>query len=88
VPAFIATLTMLFIGRGFVLGLTGGKTISFLEKANDAPWFFAVGETNAYGFNNQVLVLVLLTLLGTFALAKSRWGYETYATGGNELAAG
>jgi ribose transport system permease protein len=88
VPAFIATLTMLFIGRGFVLGLTGGKTISFLEKANDAPWFFAVGETNAYGFNNQVLVLVLLTLVGTFALAKSRWGYETYATGGNELAAG
>ena len=29
VPAFIATLTMLFIGRGFVLGLTGGKTICF-----------------------------------------------------------
>ena len=25
VPAFIATLTMLFIGRGIVLGLTGGK---------------------------------------------------------------
>ena len=25
VPAFIATLTMLFIGRGFVLGLTGGQ---------------------------------------------------------------
>src|SRR6185369_15720481 len=29
VPAFIATLTMLFIGRGLVLGMTGGKTISF-----------------------------------------------------------
>ena len=28
VPAFIATLTMLFIGRGFVTGLSGGKTIS------------------------------------------------------------
>src|SRR5690606_5733020 len=27
VPAFIATLTMLFIGRGFVTGLSGGKTI-------------------------------------------------------------
>src|SRR5262245_12234862 len=25
VPAFIATLTILFIGRGFVLGLTGGQ---------------------------------------------------------------
>jgi ribose transport system permease protein len=88
VPAFIATLTMLFIGRGFVLGLTGGKTISFLEKAKEAGWFFALGETNAYGFNNQILILALVALAGTFALAKSRWGYETYATGGNELAAG
>ena len=35
VPAFIATLTMLFIGRGFVLGLTGGKTISYTDKARD-----------------------------------------------------
>ncbi len=29
VPAFIATLTMLFIGRGFVLGLTGGQNIAY-----------------------------------------------------------
>jgi len=88
VPAFIATLTMLFIGRGLVLGLTGGKTISFLEKAGEAPWYFALGETNAFGFNNQILVLVLVALIGTLALAKTRLGYETYATGGNELAAG
>src|SRR5258707_6555899 len=27
VPSFIATLTMLFIGRGFVLGLTSGQSI-------------------------------------------------------------
>src|SRR6201999_3984151 len=32
VPAFIATLTMLFIGRGFVTGLSGGKTISYIDK--------------------------------------------------------
>jgi ribose transport system permease protein len=88
VPAFIATLTMLFIGRGFVLGLTGGKTISYLEKAKTDPWFFAIGETNAYGFNNQILILVIVAAIGTFVLAKTRWGYETYATGGNELAAG
>src|SRR5579864_9644528 len=29
VPAFIATLTMLFIGRGLILGLTGAKNIAF-----------------------------------------------------------
>ena len=32
VPAFIATLTMLFIGRGIVTGVSGGKTISFLSE--------------------------------------------------------
>jgi ribose transport system permease protein len=33
VPAFIATLTMLLIGRGIVLGLTGGKSILYSTKA-------------------------------------------------------
>ena len=32
VPAFIATLTMLLIGRGFVLGLTGGQLIGFRRR--------------------------------------------------------
>jgi ribose transport system permease protein len=36
-PAFIATLTMLFIGRGVILGLTGGKNIAFEIKAGDYP---------------------------------------------------
>ena len=35
VPAFIATLTMLFIGRGIILGLTGGKNIAFEIKAGE-----------------------------------------------------
>ena len=87
VPAFIATLTMLFIGRGLVLGLTGGKTVSYLEKAKGDPWFFLLGEVNALGFNNQILIFALFALIGTLVLAKTRWGYETYATGGNELAA-
>ncbi|ODT85271.1 ABC transporter permease [Phenylobacterium sp. SCN 70-31] len=87
VPSFITTLTMLFIGRGFVLGLTGGKTVSYSEKAATAPWFFQIGETNAFGFNNQILIFALVTIVGMFVLAKTRWGYETYATGGNELAA-
>ena len=46
VPSFIATLTMLFIGRGFVLGLTGGKTIAYRERRANSR-FFALGETNA-----------------------------------------
>lgn len=87
VPAFIATLTMLLIGRGLVLGLTGGKNIAYPAKAQDYAWFFHISETNAFGFNNQILIFLLIAALGAIVLAKTRWGYETFATGGNELAA-
>lgn len=87
VPAFIATLTMLFIGRGFILGLTGGQSILYPAKAREYAWFFQLGEFNAWGFNNQIPIALAIVAIGAFVLAKTRWGYETFATGGNELAA-
>jgi ribose transport system permease protein len=87
VPAFIATLTILFIGRGFVLALTHGQAIYYSDKANTYPLFFHLGETNFLGFNNQILIFALVAAVGAIALAKTRWGYETFATGGNEQAA-
>jgi ribose transport system permease protein len=87
VPAFIATLTMLLIGRGFVLGLTGGKAIYYPGKAQEAFYFFHLGETNFLGFNNQIIIALVVIALGAYALAKTRWGYETFATGGNQQAA-
>jgi ribose transport system permease protein len=87
VPSFIATLTMLFIGRGLVLGMTGGKTIAYEQKSVADPWFFQIGETNALGFNNQILILFAVMIIGAVVLGKTRIGYETYAVGGNETAA-
>jgi ribose transport system permease protein len=87
VPAFIATLTMLLIGRGLVLGLTGGKNIAYPAKAHDFAGFFQVSETNGFGFNNQIVIFIVVAVLGAVVLAKTRWGYETFATGGNEQAA-
>lgn len=87
VPAFIATLTMLFIGRGFVLALTHGQAIYYSGKAADYPLFFHLGEINALGFNNQIAIFLLVAVIGAYVLAKTRWGYETFATGGNEQAA-
>jgi ribose transport system permease protein len=87
VPAFIATLTTLFIGRGFILGMTGGQAILYPIKARDYAWFFKLGETNAWGFNNQILIALIVVAVGAVILAKTRWGYETFATGGNEQAA-
>ncbi|MBI1777899.1 MAG: ABC transporter permease [Proteobacteria bacterium] len=87
VPAFIATLTMLFIGRGIVLGLTGGQTIAYGAKAKDFAVFFQLGETNGLGFNNQILAFFIVAALGAVALAATRFGWAVYATGGNEQAA-
>lgn len=86
VPAFIATLTMLFIGRGIVTGMSGGKTISFMAKAGEYPEFFIIGQNNILGFNNQVFVFAVFAAVGTVVLAKTTMGYQTFATGGNELA--
>jgi ribose transport system permease protein len=87
VPAFIATLTMLLIGRGLVLGLTGGKNIAYPAKAQIYKDFFQISETNDLGFNNQIVIFIIVAALGAIVLAKTRWGYETFATGGNEQAA-
>jgi ribose transport system permease protein len=88
VPAFIATLTMLFIGRGMILGLTAGSTIAFDQKAVHDGWFFGLGETNAFGFNSQIFVFVIVAVVGMVLLGKTRIGYETQAVGGNAQAAG
>jgi len=87
VPAFIATLTMLFIGRGVLLGLTGGKNIAFEIKAASYGDFFRLGEINALGFNNQIVVFALIAAVGAVTLAYTSIGWTTYATGGNEQAA-
>ena len=87
VPAFIATLTMLLIGRGIVLGLTGGKSVLYSAKAREFPLYFGLGETNLLGFNNQIPIALFIIAIGAYVLGKTRWGYETFATGGNEQAA-
>jgi ribose transport system permease protein len=87
VPAFIATLTMLFIGRGVILGLTGGKNIAFEIKAGDYPAFFHLGEINALGFNNQIILFLVIAVIAAAALAYTTIGWTTYSVGGNEQAA-
>ena len=88
VPAFIATLTMLFIGRGFVLGLTGGKTSPMPIKAQDYPLVLPARRDQRPRLQQPDPDLrCVVAVVGAVVLAKTRWGYETFATGGNEQAA-
>jgi len=86
VPAFIATLTMLFIGRGMILGLTGGKNIAFEIKAQSISGFFDLGEINTFGFNNQIILFLIIAAVGAVVLGRTTIGWTTYAAGGNEQA--
>jgi ribose transport system permease protein len=86
VPSFIATLAMLFVGRGLVLGLTGGQEISYPGKAA-ADGFFWIGDTGLGGVNHQVWLLMVVGVAGAVLLGRTRWGLETHATGGNTVAA-
>ena len=81
VPAFIATLTMLFIGRGFVLGLTGGQAIYYADKAKEFPLFFHLGESNALGFNNQILIALAVIVIGAYVARKDPLGLRDFRHG-------
>lgn len=83
VPSFIATLVSFFIAQGVALTLTGGQTILF-----DADWFralFATGQVlgNRTAFWWLVAVVVALWWL----LARTRFGANTYAVGGDARSA-
>jgi hypothetical protein len=64
------------IGRGIILGLTGGRSILYSGKAAEFPTCFHLGETNALGFNNQIPIALIVIILGAYALAKTRWSRD------------
>lgn len=84
-PAFIATLGMLFLARGLALAISGGYQIAPLPPSS----FFLFGAHNQMlgGLNNQVLVLLVVVVIGSVMLRKTIFGYQVYSTGGNLQAA-
>lgn len=89
VPAFVATLGVLYVARGVALLMTDGLTY------NDLAGTEALGNTGFkwLGFNRLhdvpigVVVLVVVALLAGLLLGRSAFGRWLYASGGNERAA-
>ncbi|QPZ92607.1 ABC transporter permease [Thioclava electrotropha] len=89
VPAFVATLGMLYVARGVALLMTNGLTYNNLGGAE------ALGNTGFgwLGFNRiagvpiGVIVLALVALTVGLVLARTAFGRWLYASGGNERAA-
>ncbi len=79
VPSFIATLVSFFIAQGVALTLTGGQTILY-----DADWFRALFATGEFlGNRSAFWWLVVVALVLWWLLARTRFGANTYALGGD-----
>lgn len=82
VPAFVATLGTMSIGRGLTEIISGGVTI---RVRNDA--YTALGNTSFHGVSIIILYAALILVLTWVLLNRTRFGYYIYALGGNPTAA-
>ena len=100
-PAFVTTLGMFYIARGFAAWLVAGRQLSgFPASFNvigrnlyDVLDAFGAAPTGgwrlalAQAVSAQTLFMALVALLAGIVLARTTFGQMMYATGGNERAA-
>ncbi len=89
VPAFIATLGAMYIGRGFAMLRSGGATFPNLfgsAKLGNLG-FDVIGAGNLWGIPYIIIIFIVVALLATFITKKTPLGNQIYAVGGNERAA-
>jgi erythritol transport system permease protein len=89
VPAFVATLGMLYAARGAALLLTDGLTFNNLagDPALGNTGFEWLGFNRFLGVPVGVLILFAIAITCTLALGKTPFGRWVYSTGGNARAA-
>lgn len=89
VPAFVATLGVLYVARGVALLMTNGLTYNNLggrpELGNTG--FDWLGFNRLFGVPIGVLVLAVLAIVCGLMLTRTAFGRWLYASGGNERAA-
>jgi ribose transport system permease protein len=95
-PAFIATLGMMSVARGFCYGLLKGQPVRQLNSG-----FRSIGQDElslnmhlgpvhvdlGYDLPYPTIIMVVLVIIVTVFLTRLVWGYRIYAIGGNEQAA-
>lgn len=82
IPAFISTLGMMTIARGFALIYSDGKPISTL-----IPSITAIGGKVFNIIPVPVIIYFIVIILSAILLNRTRFGKNTYAIGGNITAA-
>ncbi len=92
IPAFIATLGMMTIARGFTLMYTGGKPVSgltdqFLAIGSRLPAVTVGGTTIFPSIPVPIIIYAVMIALTWVLLGYTRFGKSVYAIGGNIKAA-
>jgi erythritol transport system permease protein len=89
VPAFVASLGVLYVARGIALLMTNGLTYNNLggrpELGNTG--FDWLGFNRLAGIPIGVIVLAVLAIVCGIVLSRTAFGRWLYASGGNERAA-
>ncbi|MFP3043720.1 ABC transporter permease [Treponema primitia] len=81
IPAFIATLGMMTVVRGFALIYSNARPVS-----NLVPAMNAIGS-RVFGIPVPILIYLLMFIVSYILLNKTRFGKNTFAIGGNITAA-
>jgi ribose transport system permease protein len=78
---FVATLALLFIGRGFGLWLTNTRAMNMPDQVTQ------LGAARWFEVPLPVIVMLVLALGGQFFLSRTPWGRQLYAIGFDQAAA-
>ena len=89
VPAFVATLGVMYVARGVALLITNGLTYNNLggKPALGNTGFDWLGFNHLLGIPIGVVVLAIVAAMGSVVLSRTAFGRWLYASGGNERAA-
>ena len=88
VPSFIVTLGTLSVFRGLTLLISDGAPISLSSSDPGVAAFNLLGQGRLFGIiPMQLILFAVVAALGIVLLSRSRFGFNTYAVGGNQEAA-
>ncbi len=89
VAPFIATLGMLYVARGLALLLSDGATFPNLQGRPELgnTGFVFLGSGSVLGLPTPIWLMIAVGAVGAFVAARTPFGRQVYAIGGNERAA-
>ncbi|NAZ36364.1 ABC transporter permease [Rubellimicrobium sp. CFH 75288] len=89
VPAFVATLGVMYVARGVALLLTNGLTFNNLDgdPALGNTGFAWLGRERLLGIPVSILIFAAVALAASLLLTRTAFGRWLYSSGGNARAA-